>query len=212
MIGTVMLIVASLALSACAPKAENGAAQDAAQAARPVPETIQENLAVPAAFADGGAAVRALERLGLTVFPEPQPIPAIRLTSLDGKQLAVADLEGKYVFLNFWATWCPPCREEMPSIQRMSDELSGADFAVYAISVGETKATVQAFLKKTPYTFPIVLDPDGQISAMFAGRGIPTTFILDRSGRAIAGVVGARPWDTAEVFATFKALMDLEAK
>jgi thiol-disulfide isomerase/thioredoxin len=204
MIGTAAIVFAVLTLSSCAPKATS----------EPAPGTqgaVVREAAAPSASA-AGSEVRALERLGLTVFPEPQPIPPVELAALDGTLRPLADLEGKYVFLNFWATWCPPCREEMPSIQRMSDQLSGADFAVYAVSVGETKATVEGFLKSNPYTFPIVLDPDGRTSAVFAGRGIPTTYILDRKGRAIAGVVGGRPWDTEEALSILKSLMETKVE
>ncbi len=200
MIRVATLILLPLALTACAPKSGSvaSARSEVAKTAEAKVDTTEPR---------SGDAASALSALGLTVFPQPQPRPAIVLEALDGKKLAVAGLHGKYVFLNFWATWCPPCREEMPSIQRMNDQLAGEDFAVYAISVGEPAATVESFLKKTPYSFPIVLDPEGQLSAIFAGRGIPTTYLLDRQGKAIAGIVGARHWDTDEVLTAFKALM-----
>lgn len=143
---------------------------------------------------------------------EGKSAPDFTLQDLGGNSFTLSSTKGKVVILDFWATWCPPCREEMPSIQRMHDQLSGPDFAVYAVSVGEARSTVESFLKKTPYSFPMVLDPNGQVSAIFAGRGIPTTYILDRNGRAIAGIVGARPWDTEEVLTVFRNLMALEDK
>jgi thiol-disulfide isomerase/thioredoxin len=205
---TALFLLAS-ALLGCTPKAEEPVNRSSSQATAPSAAesaTTEEQ----STEVDAASVFSALEGLGLTVFPEPQTIPAISLSALNGKPLTLAEQEGKYVFLNFWATWCPPCREEMPSIQRMNEALAGPDFAVFAVSVGEKPAVVESFLKKTPYSFPIALDPKGEISAMFAGRGIPTTYLLDRRGRAIAGVVGGRPWDTEEVLSAFKALMALE--
>lgn len=163
------------------------------------------------AFAQGPeadpAAVKDLAKLGFTVFPSPQTIPAVVAATPNFGKIAVADLKGKYVFLNFWATWCPPCKAEMPSIEKLYRELAGDDFTVLAISAREPAKTVIDFLKKTPYGFPIGLDPAGTYSAVFAARAIPTSYILDRQGRAIAGITGSRDWATPEALAVFKALI-----
>ncbi|HPB65250.1 MAG TPA: TlpA disulfide reductase family protein [Spirochaetales bacterium] len=149
-----------------------------------------------------------MEALGFFVFPRPEPMPPFEVAPLAGGRAGLGDAAGKVVLLNFWATWCPPCRSEMPSIQRLHDAMAGRPFAVMAVSVAESAATVRAFLKTDPYTFPIYLDEGGRASGPFVGRGIPTTFVLDKQGRAIAGVIGARSYDDPEVLALFKALAE----
>ena len=146
------------------------------------------------------------EKLGFYVFPAPEALPSFSVRSLGGVETGVADKAGKVVLLNFWATWCPPCRTEMPSIQVLSDKLKGTAFEVMAISVAEKPETITGFLKENPYSYPMYLDESGAASAPFAGRGIPTTFVLDKQGRAIAGLVGARSYDGAEVLDLFREL------
>lgn len=150
----------------------------------------------------------SLERLGFYVFPVPEPLPPFVVLDLAGQEVSLGSLAGKVVLLNFWATWCPPCRTEMPSIQVLHKKLAGKAFEVMAISVAEKPATVKTFLKNNPYDFPIYIDEDGSVSAPFAGRGIPTTFLLDKQGRAIAGFIGARSYDGAEIVALFTELSE----
>jgi thiol-disulfide isomerase/thioredoxin len=212
MVRAMAILVSVFAVLACSPKSETSSPQRTSlnsPESNAVPN--KNGTAAPLATVSTSAS-SALEGLGLMVFPEPQTIPPIELTSLAGKKVTLADYKGKYVFLNFWATWCPPCRQEMPSIQKMSDTLTGPDFSVLAVSVGEDLGTVSSFLKKTPYTFPIVLDPRGENSVMFVGRGIPTTYILDRQGRAIAGTVGGRTWDGPESLDAFRSLFAKKEK
>lgn len=212
MIRAMAIVLSVFAFLACSPKLESSPTQQTSSkssGSAAVPNAVESTTPTVGVTVPDNS---ALEKLGLMVFPEPQTIPPIEFTSLAGKKVTLADYAGKYVFLNFWATWCPPCREEMPSIQRMSDALSGPDFGVLAVSVGEDRDTVSSFLKKTPFTFPIVLDPHGENSMMFVGRGIPTTYILDRQGRAIAGTVGGRAWDTSESLETFKSMIAKKEK
>lgn len=147
-----------------------------------------------------------LGKLGFSVFPEPQDIPAIALSTPDGKALGVDAFKGKFVVLNFWATWCPPCRAEMPSMSELHAKYADKDLVVYAVSVQEDAGTVKNYLKDKKYAFPIVLDPDGAISKLFVGSGIPTTYVLDRDGRAVAGMVGGREWNTPEAYGIFEAI------
>jgi thiol-disulfide isomerase/thioredoxin len=192
-----MAATAALLFLSCDQKASSA---PAAEAAAPVKSA--------AAAAPAPAAFPGLAALGLSVFPEPQSIPDFSLKTPSGTTVSVSDFKGKYVFLNFWATWCPPCREEMPSMEEMRAEFADRNFSILAVSVRETPATVENFLKSNPYTFPIALDPDGAVSSMFVGRGIPTTYILDPQGRAIAGMIGSRKWNTQEVYAAFGELLN----
>jgi thiol-disulfide isomerase/thioredoxin len=146
-----------------------------------------------------------LAALGFHVFPTPVELPKLTAKALPdqagktGGDLNLATLAGKVTLLNFWATWCPPCKQEMPSIERLSVKLKGTAFRVAAISVGEKTATVRDFIARTGYTFPVYLDADGSLGAAFASQGIPTTYILDKTGKAIAGTVGAREYDGDEI-------------
>jgi thiol-disulfide isomerase/thioredoxin len=149
-----------------------------------------------------------LERLGFYVFPVPEPLPPLRVATLDDKTVGVEVFDGKVTMLNFWATWCPPCRAEMPSMQILYEKTRDVAFDIMAVSVGEPKKTVTDFLADNTYTYPMFLDVTGAQSAPFAGRGIPTTFILDKQGRAIAGMVGSRMYDGPEVIELFRELAE----
>jgi thiol-disulfide isomerase/thioredoxin len=149
-----------------------------------------------------------MERLGFYVFPVPEPLPPLTVSTMDDRSVGIELFSGKVTMLNFWATWCPPCRVEMPSMQVLYDKTRDVAFDIMAISVGEQKKTVTDFLKENPYTYPMFLDPSGAQSAPFAGRGIPTTFILDKQGRAIAGLVGSRSYDGPEVVQLFRELAE----
>ncbi|GAB1456504.1 MAG: TlpA disulfide reductase family protein [Spirochaetia bacterium] len=172
------------------------------------PGVPQGERLLEAALTNGAWYAEDLERLGFYVFPTPEPLPPFVVKNLSGQDVALASLAGKVVLLNFWATWCPPCRTEMPSIQVLHTKLDGKAFEVMAVSVAEKPSTVKDFLKSNPYDFPMYLDEDGSVSAPFAGRGIPTTFLLDKQGRAIAGFIGARSYDGPEIIALFTELSE----
>lgn len=163
---------------------------------------------VEASATDAPWYAERFEKLGFFVFPAPEPLPPFSVKTLAGADAGVGALAGKVVLLNFWATWCPPCRSEMPSIQALHEKMRGAAFEVMAISVAEKPAVVRDFLSSNPYSFPLYLDESGDASAPFAGRGIPTTFVLDKQGRAIAAVIGARSYDGPEVVALFRELAE----
>lgn len=198
------IIIAVSLTAACSrpgPEAAAAAEQPSAQAAAGV-ELVE------AAASNAPWYAADLEKLGFYVFPSPEPIPPFSVKTLAGADAGVSALAGKVVLLNFWATWCPPCRTEMPSIQVLHEKLKGSAFEVMAISVAEKPATVTEFLKSNPYTFPMYLDESGSASAPFASRGIPTTFLLDKQGRAIAAIVGARSYDGPELVALFRSLAE----
>ena len=168
-------------------------------------------LAVSAGFAQTKATIAQLEDFGFQIFPNPEDLSAFEVQALGKTGSAVKTLKsdslaGTITMLNFWATWCPPCKSEMPSIQKLDTAMKGTAFRIVAISVGETEKTVSAFIKNAGYTYPVFLDPQGSVGASFASQGIPTTYILDKNGKAIAGIVGAREYDDPELIALFKEL------
>jgi thiol-disulfide isomerase/thioredoxin len=117
------------------------------------------------------------------------------LETLDGRRLSMKEWKGKVIFLNFWATWCFPCRMEMPSIQKLYDQLKANPHIVFAIVSQESPETVQKFLKQTNYTFPMYVSKES-IPAPFVSPSIPITFIISPEGQIVAEHSGATQWDT----------------
>ena len=148
----------------------------------------------------------SLEALGFFVFPEPKELTPFTVKTLDGTEATVEAGRGKLTMVNFWATWCPPCRAEMPSIQKLWDATRDIPFTIMAIDVKETPSEVKTFLELKKYSFPVYLDQSGAPSAKYASRGIPTTSLLDKQGRAIAYIVGSREYDVPEVLAIIREL------
>lgn len=108
--------------------------------------------------------------------------PDFELPGLDGKPASLSDFRGKPVLLNFWATWCPPCRAEMPYIQEIYEEWSGKGLVVLAINIGENPSKVGEFMESFFLSFPVLLDEDSKVSNEYNVRAIPTTFFIDKNG------------------------------
>ena len=150
---------------------------------------------------DGPSLVQTrLMELGFQVFKESVEAPEIELKDTTGKLVSLSSHRGKVVILNFWATWCPPCRAEMPSMQRLYDEIGGDGIELLAVDLQESEKTVKDFLEKNGYTFPVLFDSTGQAGAMYGARSIPTTYLIDADGMAVARVVGTREWDDEELY------------
>ncbi len=153
-----------------------------------------------------GSPAEQLAALGFYVFPEPIQLPEFNVPGLEGGMLSNTDFAGNVTLLNFWATWCPPCRKEMPSIERLHEAMKGSDFTIVAISVSEKKDTVEDFIASSGYTFPVYLDERGNVGSALATQGIPTTYILDKEGFVIAGIVGSFEYDNATLIALFQEM------
>jgi thiol-disulfide isomerase/thioredoxin len=156
-------------------------------------------------FADSKAwYAQSLTKLGFYVFDSAFTQPDFRVTDLSGAQKSRSSLKGKTVLLNFWATWCPPCKEEIPSIDALSKAMKGKNFEVFAVSLGEDTETVRRFITEQKVSFPVYLDSRNTLARNYASQGIPTTYILDKEGRFIAGMVGSYDYNNPE----FIAIMD----
>lgn len=110
------------------------------------------------------------------------PAPDLALPQLDGTQRALRDLRGQVVLINIWATWCPPCRAEMPAIQQAYAEYRDRGFVVLAVNQREDATAITPFLEQHGLTFPILLDSDGQASATYQASALPSSFFVDRRG------------------------------
>lgn len=134
--------------------------------------------------------------------------PEFTALTMDGGTAALSDYRGKVVLVNVWATWCPPCKEEMPSMQRLYDSLDDPDFEILAVSVdaplgevdyaGHAGGDLGAFAEEYGLTFPILHDPQGTIQQTYQTTGVPETFIVGRDGIIYRKVAGPTDWD-AEV-------------
>jgi thiol-disulfide isomerase/thioredoxin len=167
--------------------------------------THTRNTATTQETADASGAIGTLSRVN-------PPVAAPDLTVVDaaGAQHSLKDFTGKVILVNFWATWCPPCRKEMPSLDRLQARLGGPDFAVVPISLdrgGMDK--VQSFLKEngirnlTPY-----LDPDAKSMALFGFPGLPTSILIDADGKEVARLIGGAEWDSPPLIAEIVSLID----
>ena len=147
--------------------------------------------------AQGSVAAEAV----FSPVPGQPAAPQLKLLDMDGKPVDLKKLQGSIVLVNFWATWCPPCKREMPSLQRLWQKLEKTSkLRVVAVNVGEDSDTAFAFmgtLENMP-TFPIVFDKDSAVLRAWPVKGLPTTFLIDRKGHIIYRAIGGRDFDSPE--------------
>jgi thiol-disulfide isomerase/thioredoxin len=133
--------------------------------------------------------------------------PPLSLETLDGGRMELEDHLGRVVVLNFWATWCPPCVEEIPSLERLRELRHDRGLEVLSVDVGEKPGEVRAFLEDKPVNYPVALDPEAAAFKAWNSYAFPTTFILDREHRIRYAVFGAFAWDAQEVLDAVDALL-----
>lgn len=133
------------------------------------------------------------------------PAPTLRLKDADDKLVDLAQYKGRVVLINFWATWCPPCRKEFPSLGRVRKLFKPSQFEVIAVNVGEDPDTVFSFTGMTD--FPVVFDRDSKAMGAWSARGLPTTFLIDRQGRLAYRATGGREFDDPEIINLIKTLL-----
>ena len=135
------------------------------------------------------------------------PTPQLALKDLAGHPLTLADLKGKVVLVNFWATWCAPCIEEMPSMQKLRDKIGLAGFEVLAVNYQEGQARINDFLKKRPLKLTIVRDADGAAKTAWGVKVFPSSFIVDTDGRIRYTVIGDVDWTSSKVESQIRELL-----
>ncbi|MBI5078896.1 TlpA family protein disulfide reductase [Candidatus Saganbacteria bacterium] len=122
------------------------------------------------------------------------------LPDLEGRQFKLSNYRGKIVFLHFWTTWCPPCREELPSLQAVYKKFKKKNFEILAVSLDRpAEMLVKPFMKKNGYTFKVLLDPEKKVASRYKVNSIPVTFIINRKGRIANKIIGARNWSEEAV-------------
>lgn len=144
---------------------------------------------------------------------EKHQAPAISVVALDNSPLTLEPLRGKVVLLNFWATWCPPCREEIPSMMKLNQQMAGKPFQMVCVSVDEGgKQAVQKFFKESGFFLPTYLDPSGQAAAAYGLTGVPETFVIDKNGVIAKKIIGGLDWASPEVVGFLEDLMKQSVK
>ena len=133
------------------------------------------------------------------------------LNDANGGPHKLSDFRGKIVFLNFWTTWCPTCRIEMPSMEKLHQQFKNTDFAMMTINLQESVSRVKEFFKEFKLTFTALMDTGGDVGVMFSINQIPTTYILDKKGRIIGKALGPREWDSPKSIALFEHLTNRRA-
>ena len=143
---------------------------------------------------------------GLTPLPERPLAPDFVLADLDGGRHRLSDYRGQVVIINFWATWCPPCRAEMPSMQRAWEQLEKEGILMFGIDVGEDEDRIFQFSADYPVEFPLLMDQDSNVIDQWPVRGLPTTFVVDPEGGIAYRAIGGREWDDPALLALVRAL------
>jgi thiol-disulfide isomerase/thioredoxin len=165
-------------------------------------------LALAVAPASGAAAEQRFETLRLTPFGGSERAAEFNVPTPDGSPLGLGVLRGKVVLLNFWATWCEPCLEEMPALERLARAYRERDLAVLAVSVDrEGASVVRPFVKRHALSFLVGLDPQQAVARLYRIWTLPSTIILSRKGIPLFSVQGAREWDSPAGHALFEELL-----
>ena len=164
----------------------------------------RRTLLLAAALAAIGGPARAMGVM--TDWKGPPAAPPIDLYTPGGDPFTLASLLGKVVLVNFWATWCEPCVTEMPSLQRVRDQLAPR-FEVLGVNYQEGPARIKAFIDKSGITFPVVRDTDGAVAKAWGARIFPASYLVDRAGRVKHVLIGGADWTGPELVSTIRALL-----
>ncbi len=190
----ILAVVAVVILASCTARGGSGAARAAA-----APAPSRE--AVDALVQKAG-----LDRPTATLMASD-----FTLETLDGRKVSLSSYKGQVVLLSFWATWCGPCKQEMPDMQTLYEGMKSKGLTIVAVDLMEDKDTVSRFVKDNKYTFPVLLDTNGTVggSTTYGVSAIPTNYVIDRTGRIVGRAIGigGPTWTSAERTALFDALL-----
>ena len=159
-----------------------------------------------------GSPEQELERLfgnmGILQLPHATPPLEIQLSDLFGNAVRLSEYRGKIVFLNFWATWCPTCVVEMPSMEKLHRRFKDQDFAMIAVNLKESETQVKSFFERLQLSFTALLDSNGEVASGLAVNALPTTYFLDKKGRILGMALGPREWDNQASIELFEFLIN----
>jgi thiol-disulfide isomerase/thioredoxin len=144
----------------------------------------------------------------LRPWPKTRAAPRLQLRDLDGQPWSLAALEGQVVLLNFWASWCEPCRAEIPSLESLAKRYGSVGLSVVAINYQEGEPGIRRFLQGTPFTLPILLDGDGAAARAWTPLVFPSTVVIGRDGRPVFTVIGEADWTSDEAHRSITPLLD----
>lgn len=145
------------------------------------------------------ATLDAYEKMGIAKSKKSKPAPDFSVRDIQGNEVRLEDFKGKVIFLNFWATWCEPCKKELPSMQRLYESLDRDKFEILAVSIDRgNEDRVREFVNKYNLTFPVLIDPDQKIRKRYFVMGLPTSYLIDTHGTLQGFVSGAREWDSED--------------
>jgi len=147
-------------------------------------------------------------RLKVSRAGEGTPVPAFELTTINGKTVELTSLRGKVIVLNFWATWCGPCKEEMPALDRLSRRFDPADVAVLTITAEHEDTRIKQFMNQLNSSLPVLLDTQRDVATALMVRGLPTTIFVAKNGTVVGRAVGPREWDGADAVSFIERLRD----
>ena len=153
------------------------------------------------------ASVPPLHAAELKSWKGKPAAPPIDLLLIDGTPLSLQQLRGKVVLVNFWATWCEPCITEMPSLQRLREQLAADGFEVLAVNYQEGPARISSFVQKLNLTLPIVRDTDGSIARSWGARVFPASYLVDRNGNIRHSISGGADWTSPPLVSTIRTLL-----
>lgn len=148
-----------------------------------------------------------IDKAGLQPLHSGTKIINFTLDDLGGQPVSLSSYHGKVVVLNFWATWCGPCRSEMPSLETLYKKYRDQGLVVVGVNLEESRSAVRQFAKQDKITFPVLLDSSGRVALAYGARSLPVTYVIDRAGDVTSGVLGAHTWNSPETVALFKALL-----
>jgi len=152
-----------------------------------------------------------LYKSGFGIPPQEMEAPDFNGTDLEGNAISLKKLKGKVVLLNLWATWCPPCRAEMPSLEKLHQTLKGSNFTILAVGTPtpprETEEKIINFIKANDYTFPVIIDKSQKIASIYGSGSIPTSWIIGADGKVVARLVGGMDWNSDFIIGVLQDLI-----
>lgn len=151
--------------------------------------------------------LKGLSTFGVTPARPDTPLRGIQGPGPDGETVTLKDLRGRWILLNFWASWCLPCREEMPSLNQLHRQFS-EDLVVLGVNVGENRKTVREFIEEYDLDFRVLRDPDGSIPARYDVHALPETWLIDPGGTIVGLIQGPRDWSGDTVHRTFQSVIN----